>query len=169
MKSIKSGTLAGRFAHARLSAKSVLSNKDGLEVSIPNIIVAIVVSLVVIGAVVAGIVFVVPFAQDSTARSDLQTVQSAEQVYYAQAAPPTYGSGAELVAKGSILKSDKKIKIVAQGDLYCAGVLSAAGHYYWVFSKTTTVQDTLPTANPDTGAGMTCPTEPQIAASSDLK
>jgi type II secretory pathway pseudopilin PulG len=159
-------TPRARFAHARATIASTLRKDDGIEVSIPNIIVAIVVSLVVIGSVIAGIVFVVPFAQDSTAKSDLQTVQSAQQVYYSQTAPPAYGTAAQLVAKGSILKSGAQVAIVAAGDKWCAGVRSDAGHNFWLYAGTTEVQSTIPTP---TEAGITCPSVATIAASTGIK
>ena len=134
-----------RSAVANRSVKSVLTNKDGIEVSIPNIIVAIVVSLVVIASVVAGIVFIVPFAQNSQAQGDLQTVQSAEQLYYAQAAPPSFGTGAQLTAAKSVLKSNKPIGITVTGGEYCAASLSATGKVYYATSLSSVITDTRPT------------------------
>jgi type II secretory pathway pseudopilin PulG len=147
-------TARARVAQARDTIASTLRKDDGIEVSIPNIIVAIVVSLVVIGSVIAGIVFVVPFAQNSTAQSDLQTVQSAQQVYYSQTAPPAYGTGTQLVTKGSILKSDNKIIVLASGDSWCGGILSDAGQYFWLYGGTTIIQSTYPSS---AQAGMVCP------------
>lgn len=133
---------------ARSTAASVLRNRDGIEVSIPNIIVAIVVSLVVIASVVAGVVFLIPFAQNSSAQSNLQTVQAAQQVYFAQAAPPVYGTGAELVAKKALLSSDKKVAIGLSPtkEQYCAGALSDTGNVYYLTSESTTVVTAIPAA-----------------------
>lgn len=151
-----------RTSLTRLNRLSVLRNKDGIEVSIPNIIVAIIISLVVIASVVAGVVFLIPFAQNSSAKGDLQTVQSAEQIYYAQAAPPVYGGTAQLVEKKALVASPTKkvaINVSADGQSYCAGIVSAAKGYYWVSSGNTEVQDTVPDA-------AACPTKAQIDAGS---
>ena len=153
--------------------KNVLTGKDGIEVSIPNIIVAIVVSLVVIASVVAGVVFIVPWAQDSAAQGDIQTVQSAQQVYYAQTAPPSYGSAPQMVASKAILAAPgKKVTITlddAPSDTYCVGALSATGRAYWLTSATTTVTSTY-SATPVGGpSGAVCPTAATIGASAGIQ
>lgn len=157
-------TLQDRISGSKsFTIKNVLTGKDGIEVSIPNIIVAIVVSLVVIASVVAGVVFIVPWAQNSAAQGDLQTVQSAQQVYYAQAAPPVYGTAAQLVASKAILASSKNVVIVAGGDNYCAATASATGIVYYLTSATTTVTTAVP-APLGTSPVVTCPTNAAVKA-----
>lgn len=150
--------------------KNVLTGKDGIEVSIPNIIVAIVVSLVVIASVVAGVVFIVPWAQDSSAKGDIQTVQSAQQIYFARVAPTSYGTAAQLVTSKAILASDKNVAIKANNNDYCIGTVSATKTYYWLTSGTTTIVSGTSASTLAVGGGiptingLACPTVAQIDA-----
>lgn len=152
---------AARFGQPTVS-DLLRRRKDGIEVSIPNIIVAITISLIVILAVVAGVVFLIPFAQDSTAKGEVQTIQSAQQIYYAQAAPPRYGTIPELVQKKAVIASPSKkvaVTIAADGQTFCVGVRSDTGKHYWGFSGSSEPTDTAP-------AGVACPTVAQIDAGS---
>jgi type II secretory pathway pseudopilin PulG len=145
-----------------IAFKNVLTGKDGIEVSIPNIIVAIVVSLVVIASVVAGVVFIVPWAQNSAAQGDIQTVQSAQQLYYSQQAPPTYGSAKALVDAQALLSSEKAIAIKANRTSYCVGTVSGDDKYYWITSATTTITSTYSATAVGGTGGVVCPTIAQI-------
>jgi hypothetical protein len=147
-----------------ITLKNVLTGKDGIEVSIPNIIVAIVVSLVVIASVVAGVVFIIPWAQDASAQGDIQTVQAAEQIYYAQQAPAAYGTASDLVTTKAILASDKDVAIKANANEYCVATKSAHGNYYWLTSATTTIYGGPGKITPPVVGALTCPTVAQIGA-----
>ena len=93
----------------RMSIMNVLRGRAGIEVSVTNIIVAIGVSLAVMIGVAASVIYVLPWAQNSQAQSDLSSIQSAETTYFSQKAPVAYGTVAELVAENALLKSEKRV------------------------------------------------------------
>jgi hypothetical protein len=155
----------------RSTYRQVLAKRDGIEVSIPNIIVAIVVSLVVIAAVVAGVVFVIPFSQNASAQGDAQTVQSSEQLYYAQASPAVFGTGKQMVDSKAVLENSKNVSVVvsSDGSGYCVGSHSATGNTYYVVNTSTDIKTVL------NGGALTaaltaagCLTPAQVKTSTDL-
>lgn len=74
-------TFMSRISAAASARGRVLKSDDGIEVSIPNIIVAVTISLAIIAAVILGVITLVPWAQEGAAKSDLATIQTAQQVY----------------------------------------------------------------------------------------
>ena len=147
----------------RMSIMNVLRGRAGIEVSVTNIIVAIGVSLAVMIGVAASVIYVLPWAQNSQAQSDLSSIQSAETTYFSQKAPVAYGTVAELVAEKALLKSEKRVAITvsANKQAYCAGTVSGAGKYYYITHESTDPTDTVPAAGV---IGVTCPTPAQIDA-----
>ncbi|WIE80830.1 hypothetical protein [Curtobacterium sp. MCSS17_016] len=138
--------------------RSTLRSRDGIEVSIPNIIVAVAVSIALIAGTILGVVWIVPWTQDQAAKSQLGTVQSAEQLYYAQ--NNDYGTLAELTSKtassnSTLVGGKDKLAVNATADGYCVYIKSDHGTSFWATEASTKVQ----TTNPGTSAGgATCPT-----------
>jgi type II secretory pathway pseudopilin PulG len=141
------------------SRRRVLTSNDGIEVSIPNIIVAITISIAVIASVVLGVIWVVPWAQDNAAKGQLQTIQSAEQLLFADA--NTYGDKTTLTTpvgnKQYLLDSDSHYVVTGDKTSYCAGIYSDSGNVFWVSSKSAKVTTTPP-------AGVTCPAAPTASS-----
>jgi type II secretory pathway pseudopilin PulG len=140
--------------------RSTLRSRDGIEVSIPNIIVAVAVSIALIAGTILGVVWIVPWTQDQSAKSQLGTVQSAEQLYYAQ--NNAYGTLTQLTTKGAgtnstLVGGKDKMAVNANGDGYCVYIKSDHGTEFWATEASTKVL----TDNPRTSAGgATCPTAP---------
>ncbi|KQO98706.1 hypothetical protein [Leifsonia sp. Leaf264] len=166
----------GRFLTNIAARKTVLSKKDGIEVSIPNIIVAVTISLAIIASVILGVIVLVPWAQQGAATSDLSTVQTAEQLYASKAGAGAYGDGATLVSAKSILDSKKPI-VIRQGTdtttvvgvstpVWCAGIKSADGKYFWATSASSDVTDGK-TAVAPTIVGVTCPAKTALDKKAD--
>jgi type II secretory pathway pseudopilin PulG len=138
--------------------RSTLRSRDGIEVSIPNIIVAVAVSIALIAGTILGVVWIVPWTQDQNAKSQLGTAQSAEQLYYAQ--NNTYGSLAQLTSKTSssnstLVGGKDKMAINASTDGYCVYIKSDHGTEFWATEASTKIV----TSNPGTSAGgASCPT-----------
>lgn len=153
----------------------VLRNKDGIEVSLPSLIITVGLSIVIVGSVVLGGIFAIPFTQNAAAKGDLTTVASSEAVYYGNSASgtPSYGTAALLVSTKAIVASQKPvaIKVPAAGtvgyDRYCIGTKSQTGTYFWMVSGSSTVfqGNTAPDFSADTAAGLAafaCPTTAQL-------
>lgn len=151
----------------RAAYSTTLRRKDGIELSIPNIIVAVSISIAIIAAVVVSVVWIVPWTQDNNAQSQLSTVQSAEQLYYAQ--NNAFGTLTQLTTSGTAANGDKTnstlvsgkgkivINVSSGGDGYCAVIKSDhGGNGFWVTEGSTDVKSSKPT-DP---AGATCPTVP---------
>jgi len=155
--------IPGRFGTMAGSYRSVFRGKDGIEVSIPNIIVAVAVSIALIAGTILGVVWIVPWSQDNNAKSELGTVQSGEQLYYAQ--QNNYGTLAQLTSNGTdsngnstnstLIAGKNKLNIAvsADGSGYCAYIKSDHNTPYWVTEGSTDVQASKPT---DAG-GAVCP------------
>lgn len=154
--------LQSRFTAVSATYRDALRSKDGIEVSIPNIIVAVAVSIALIAGTILGVVWIVPWSQDNNAKSELGTVQSAEQLYYAQ--QNTYGTLDQLTAAGTdsngnstnstLIAGSSKLNIAASANGYCAFIKSDHQTPFWVTEGSTKVQTSVPT---DAG-GVTCPT-----------
>ncbi len=137
--------------------RSTLRDRAGIEVSIPNIIVAVAVSIALIAGTILGVVWIVPWTQDQNAKSQLGTVQSAEQLYYAQ--NNKYGSLSDLTSKSAssnstLVGGKDNMKVTGVTDGYCAWIKSDHGTSFWVTEASTEIK----TSNPGTSAGgASCP------------
>lgn len=153
-----------RIANAKgaYALNSVFRDRDGIEVSIPNIIVAVSVSIAIIAAVIIGVVWVVPWAEDNNAQSALSTIQNAEQLYFAQ--NNIYGTPEQLVSSGSnqvLLKGNTAFNITASKLGYCAVVAdTSTGNDFYADSASAVISSSAPTDSP-----VTCP-DPKTAATS---
>lgn len=157
---MKKSNLQGVSMRDRLAlAKSertrvgVFLSNDGIEVSIPNIIVAVSVSIALIAAVIIGVIWIVPWTQDQNAKSQLSTVQSAEQLYYAQNS--VYGTITQLqdnsTGKASLLAGNSTFfmnVVTTSPGSYCVGIKSSTGAKFYADSNSTNITSTQPAACP---------------------
>ncbi|GAA4188808.1 hypothetical protein GCM10022288_15630 [Gryllotalpicola kribbensis] len=129
--------------------RATLFDDAGIEVSIPNIIVAVSVSIAVIAAVVLGIVWIVPWSEDNNARSEASTIQQAEQLYFANmnsftdraglTSAATSGIDPTLKLKALADSSSENYAIAASSSGYCLGIKSRTGKLFWATSETQTI------------------------------
>ncbi|AYG03421.1 hypothetical protein [Gryllotalpicola protaetiae] len=155
----------------------VLRSAAGIEVSIPQIIVAVSVSIAVIGAVVLGVVWIVPWAEDNSAKSEASTIQSAEQLFHANS--NAFGSRDALSSNtstpdGTAFKalSDNPAEhfaIATSDDGYCLGIESRTGRFFWSSSESQTITQSA-IAPAASGTAPACPSpaviDPHSAAAS---
>lgn len=171
----QSATSRDAFRSALRSRLGVLRKEDGagITLSASEATFMLGVSIAVILGVIAGLIWLLPWGQDIAAKNDLQTVHSAEQVYFASAgtSSPRYGSGAELISEKALLASDKKVAVVANGDTFCIGTASASGQVFWMTSSSTEAFTTRPPAVNGKTPGVTtnCPTEADVRSAPALK
>ncbi|MFE6966779.1 hypothetical protein ACFVAJ_16845 [Agromyces sp. NPDC057679] len=144
---------------------TILRRRDGIEVSIPNIIVAISISVAVLLAAAVGAITVIPMANDATAQGTVSAVKTAQEIYIAKNRAG-YATGAQLIAEKFVQKNGSNVAITQSGTgaaaIFCVGVLSDSGKTWWGVSGATNIVDTIPAAP----AG--CPTAAQVAAATDL-
>jgi hypothetical protein len=141
------------------SAKAVLRNKRGISTSISESLGSIIIGVVVLAAVGVAIGAGYNYSQDSSAKSTLDGVKSAEVIY--QGRVGSYGSAADLTGGTDPALSSVSTNLVINSTAtnYCAIVKSASmfPSYSWITSRSGKVLTALPTGV-DLPAGVTCPT-----------
>ncbi len=146
---------------------AILKRRDGIEVSIPNIIVAISISVAVLLAAAVGAMAVIPMANDATAKSTIGSVKTAQEIFLASGADPDndglseYATGPQLVAAKYVQKNaSAKVTITATGSgataAFCVAVLSDTGTIWYGVSGDTEIKSGAAAAV--TAAGCVEPT-----------
>lgn len=141
------------------SAKPTLSNKRGLSASIPEILGAIAIGVVVLATTGFGIAAGYNYSQDSSAQSLLDSVKSAQTLY--QSKNQTFGQLTDLTSgtPAALDGSPTNVAIAATATDYCAVSKSGSmgGTEYWITAKSGKVVTTAPTL---AQSGVACPTLP---------
>ncbi|MFF2053700.1 hypothetical protein ACFVU2_19005 [Leifsonia sp. NPDC058194] len=141
------------------SAKATLSDKRGLSASIPEILGAIAIGVVVLATTGFGIAAGYNYSQDSSAKSLLESVKSAQTLY--QSKNQTFGALTDLTSgtPAALDGNPTNVAITADTTDYCAVSKSGSmgGTEYWITAKSGTIVTLQPTA---AQAGVTCPTLP---------
>jgi hypothetical protein len=140
----------------RQSIKSVLTNKRGISASLPEVIGAVTISVILIGGSAFGLAAGYNASQDADAKSTLNAVKSAQVLN--QSKTEGYGTFEELTTgeDPALTANPDKLKIEASTTNYCAVVKSGSmfGATYWMTAKSGKVLEKAPTA---AEAGVTCP------------
>lgn len=150
--------LGPSFAESR-TPSAVLKDKRGLSASLPEVLGAVGIGILVLGLAGFGIGAGINFSQDSGAKSTLESVKSAQILHQTQS--NTFGTLAELTGGESPALSTKpdnvNITVSADGRNYCAIVESGSMAHtkYWITSKDGKVVEAAPDA---AAAGVACPT-----------
>jgi len=146
------------FAEPRTPA-TVLKDKRGLSASLPEVLGAVGISILVLGLAGFGIGAGINFANDSGAKSTLESVNSAQILH--QTKNNTFGTLEALTTGDSPALSSKPdnvaIAVSSDGRNYCAVVESGSMSHtkFWITSKDGKVVEAAPDA---AKAGVTCPT-----------
>lgn len=156
-------TLGGILAGPR-KALAVLKDKKGLSASLPEVLGAVGIGILLLGLVGFGIGAGISFAQDSGAKGTLESVKSAQLLHQTKTEKFTADVKSFTDTNPPALSGDVsnlKMTVSADGRNFCAGIesTSMAHTKFWINSKTgkITEGDTPPTA---TVAGVACPTFP---------
>jgi len=136
----------------------VLKDKRALSASLPEVLGAIVISVIVLGLVGAGIGAGIAFAQDSGAKATLESVKSAQLLYQAKNGGVFGDLDALTAGEAPALTGDvANVRIALSDDNrnYCAFAQSGSmfGTTYWLTAKTGTILEAAPT-----DLGFACPT-----------
>lgn len=151
----------------RFSPLAVLKEKRGLSASLPEVLGAVGISILLLGLVGFGIGAGITFSQDSGAKDTLNAVNSAQILH--QTKTQTFGKLADLTGGDNpALKpapTNVAVAVSTDGRNYCAVVESTSmlRTKYWITGKDGIVVDKAPTAT-ETG-GVTCPTTVTAASS----
>lgn len=144
---------------------TVLKDRSGLSASLPEVLGAIGIGILLLGLVGFGVGAGISFAQDSGAKSTLESIKSAQILH--QTKTNSYGTLDALTtatAAGATpaltAKPDNAVvKVSPDGRNYCAFVESTSMMHtqYWLTSASGKVLDKAPLAA-DLPTGLTCPT-----------
>lgn len=157
----RTATPFGGLLAAPRKALTVLKEKRGLSASLPEVLGAVGIGILLLGLVGFGIGAGINFAQDSGAKGALESVKSAQLLH--QSKTNAFGSLEELTtadgtgaAALSVKPDNVTITVSADKRNYCALVVSGSmGHTpFWVTAKTGKIVDKEPTA---AEAGVACP------------
>ncbi|MFJ2662649.1 hypothetical protein [Arthrobacter koreensis] len=139
------------------SAHALLTDKRGLSTSIAESLGSIGLGVLLLVGLTVGIGAAWNYGQDSTAKSTLDSVKSAQVLQKAKTG--SYGTVENLTdgADPALTSVSDDLKITASETDYCAVVKSRSmtGPTYWMTAKTGKVLDAAPSA---AEAGVTCPT-----------
>lgn len=148
------------------SAKDLLADKQGLSASLPEVLGAIAIGIVVLGLAGFGIGAGVNYSQDSGAKQVLESVKSAQVLH--QSKTGGFGSLEELTtatggATPALTVKPDNIALATTADKrnYCAVIESGSmGHTkFWITSASGKILETAPAAG-SLPTGLTCPTPP---------
>jgi hypothetical protein len=146
------------FGEAR-SALSTLKDKRGLSTSIPESLGALGLGIIVLATAGIGIGAAFNYGQDSSAKSTLDAVQSAQVLYQGKNA--TYGDVAALTTgtDPALPKTQSHLNIVKSATDYCAAIKSDSMFpaSYWVTARSGELFTTKAAAQAKVPTGMTCP------------
>lgn len=139
------------------SAQAVLTDKRGLSTSIAESLGSLGIGVLVLVGLAIGIGAAWNYGQDSSAKSTLDSVKSAEVLHKAKTG--SYGTVADLTtgADPALTSASENLKIAATETDYCAMVKSRSmtGPTFWMTAKTGKILEAAPTA---AEAGVACPT-----------
>ena len=139
-----------------LSARSVLADKRGISTSITESLGAIAMGIAAMVGITVAIGFAINYAQDSSAKSTLDAVKSAEILHKSKTG--SYGDQNMLTTgqEPALSKSSEDLMIVADEKNYCAAIESSSmfSPSYWVTSKSGELLEEKPTTE---AAGIACP------------
>ncbi|WP_159599187.1 hypothetical protein [Agromyces humi] len=141
-----------------------VADRSGLEVSIPNIIVAIAISVAVLLAAVFGAVTVIPYTQDATTQSTLDAFADAEQISISK--DGVFQDHQGLINAGYLQHSGNRIAATFDNDEFCAAMASPSGAIFWTKDDQPVpfLSATQPEANCPTTADVSAATVPGPAA-----
>jgi len=137
---------------------AVLSDKRGLSASLPEVLGAVGISILVLGLAGFGIGAGINFAQDSGAKSTLESVNAAQILH--QTKNNTFGGLDDLTAGDSPALSSTPdnvgIHTSQDGRNYCAIIESGSMSHtkFWITSKDGKVVDKMPDMQQ---YGLSCP------------
>jgi len=139
------------------SARSVLTNKRGMSFSLPEVLVAVGLSIGGAALVTVGIASAINFSKDSGAKTALDSVKSAQILY--QQKTGSFGSLEQLTTgeTPALTDSPANFKLAQTETNYCGIVRSTSmsAPTYWITAKSGKILETAPTA---AQAGVACPT-----------
>lgn len=140
------------------SIKSVLKNKLGLSASLPEVLGALAIGIIVIGGGGFGIAAGVNYSNNSQAQSALESVKSAQTLQQSKAG--SFGTLEALTTGDTppLTTAPDNLKIAATATNYCAVIKSKSmtGDTYWITAKSGKVLKAAPAAAMLGDA--TCPT-----------
>ena len=156
--------LFGEILAAPRKLITVLKDRRGLSASLPEVLGAVGIGILLLGLVGFGIGAGINFAQDSGAKAALESVKSAQLLH--QSKTNTFGN-LDALTKGDPpalagTTDNMVIDVAPDGRNYCALVESRSmlKTKYWIYAKSSKAVEATPTGQPPAAAtvGMTCPT-----------
>lgn len=139
-----------------LSAREVLADKRGVSTSISESLGSIGLGVAVMTLLAVSIGAAWNYGMDSSAKSTLDSVKSAQVLYKAKTG--SYGDVSKLTTgqDAALSKSSDELKIAADDKNYCAAIESTSmfSPSYWVTAKSGELLSEKPTTE---AAGIACP------------